>query len=97
MHDERLWFGFAQGMGPQGNSSGHVGTGQQVADSLLEYWDFGMENFLVRGFYQLGDVQDWGELLIPKSAPGSPRSGRRRGRCSRGRGPLSRSAPPSPC
>ena len=70
MHDERLWFGFAQGMGPQGNSSGHVGTGQQVADALLEYWDFGVENFLIRGFDQLGDVQDWGELLIPKLRAG---------------------------
>jgi len=59
-------------MGPQGKSSRHVGTGQQAADSLLEYWDFGMESFLVRGFDQLGDVQDWGELLIPKLRAGIP-------------------------
>ncbi|MGP9604171.1 LLM class flavin-dependent oxidoreductase [Brachybacterium sp. AOP42-E1-35] len=65
VHDERLWFGITKLMGPQGNSSGHVGTGQQVADALLEYWDLGVENFLIRGFDQLGDVQDWGELLIP--------------------------------
>ena len=70
VHDERLWFGITKEMGPQGNSSGHVGTGQQVADALLEYWDFGVENFLIRGFDQLGDVQDWGELLIPKLRAG---------------------------
>lgn len=65
VHDERLWFGITKLMGPQGNSSGHVGTGQQVADSLLEYWHLGVQNFLIRGFDQLGDVQDWGEHLIP--------------------------------
>ena len=70
VHDERLWFGITKEMGPQGNSSGHVGTGQQVADALLEYWDFGVENFLIRGFDQLGDVQDWGALLIPKLRAG---------------------------
>jgi alkanesulfonate monooxygenase len=52
-------------MGPQGNSSGHVGTGEQVAQSLLEYWDLGVENFLIRGFDQLGDVQEWGVHLLP--------------------------------
>lgn len=70
VHDERLWFGITKLMGPQGNSSGHVGTGQQVAGALLEYWDLGVEKFLIRGFDQLGDVQDWGELLIPKLRAG---------------------------
>ena len=70
VHDERLWFGITKLMGPQGNSSGHVGTGAQVAEALLEYWDHGVENFLIRGFDQLGDVQDWGELLIPELRAG---------------------------
>lgn len=70
VHDERLWFGITKLMGPQGNSSGHVGTGQQVADALLEYWDLGVHNFLIRGFDQLGDVQDWGELLLPRLRAG---------------------------
>ena len=70
VHDERLWFGITKLMGPQGNSSGHVGTGQQVADALLEYWDLGVENFLIRGFDQLGDVNDWGELLLPRLRAG---------------------------
>ena len=65
IYDERLWFGITKLMGPQGNSSGHVGTGQQVANSLLEYWDLGVQNFLIRGFDQLADVQDWGEHLLP--------------------------------
>ena len=65
VYDERLWFGITKLMGPQGNSSGHVGTGQQVADSLLEYWDLGVRNFLIRGFDQLADVRDWGQHLIP--------------------------------
>ena len=70
VHDERLWFGITKLMGPQGNSSGHVGTGEQVAASLLEYWDLGVENFLMRGFDQLGDVQDWGEHLVPRLRAG---------------------------
>ena len=70
MHDERLWFGITKLMGPQGNSSGHVGTGRQVADALLEYWELGVENFLIRGFDQLGDVEDWGKLLIPELRAG---------------------------
>lgn len=70
VHDERLWFGITKLMGPQGNSSGHVGTGDQVAQSLLEYWDLGVENFLIRGFDQLRDVQDWGEHLLPRLRAG---------------------------
>ncbi|HJC70555.1 MAG TPA: LLM class flavin-dependent oxidoreductase [Candidatus Brachybacterium intestinipullorum] len=70
VHDERLWFGITKLMGPQGNSSGHVGTGRQVADALLEYWELGVENFLIRGFDQLGDVEDWGKLLIPELRAG---------------------------
>ena len=29
-----------------------------------------MENFLIRGFDQLGDVEDWGKLLIPELRAG---------------------------
>ncbi|MGO1399227.1 MAG: hypothetical protein ACTHVY_13455 [Brevibacterium yomogidense] len=29
-----------------------------------------MENFLIRGFDQLGDVNDWGELLLPRLREG---------------------------
>lgn len=70
VHDERLWFGITKLMGPQGNSSGHVGTPEQVAASLLEYWDLGVRKFLVRGFDQLGDVEDWGRGLIPRLRAG---------------------------
>lgn len=65
VHDERLWFGITKLAAPGGNSTGHVGTAEQVADSLLEYWDLGVRKFLIRGYDQLGDVRQWGRDLVP--------------------------------
>ena len=66
VHDERLWFGATRAAGLGGNSTGHVGTPEQVADALIEYWDLGVRKFLIRGFDQLGDVTTWGEGLVPE-------------------------------
>ncbi|MHA7987684.1 LLM class flavin-dependent oxidoreductase [Rathayibacter sp. CAU 1779] len=65
VHDERLWFGVTQLNDGGGNSTALVGTPQQVADALLEYYDLGIRNFLIRGFDPLADVRDWGRELVP--------------------------------
>lgn len=63
--DARLWTGVAALTGAQGNSTGLVGTPEQVADALLEYYDIGIDHFLIRGFEPLGDAIDYGRELIP--------------------------------
>jgi len=63
--DRRLWTGVAALTGAQGNSTGLVGTPEQVAESMLEYYDIGIDNFLIRGFDPLGDAIVYGRDLIP--------------------------------
>jgi len=63
--DSRLWTGVAQLTGAAGNSTGLVGTPEQVADAMLEYYDIGIDNFLIRGFEPLADAIDYGRELIP--------------------------------
>ncbi|OHV22176.1 MULTISPECIES: LLM class flavin-dependent oxidoreductase [Parafrankia] len=65
VHDERLWFAITALTGPGGNSSGHVGTPEQVAEALLKYYDLGIDRFLIRGFDPLDDVRLWGGGLVP--------------------------------
>ncbi len=63
--DQRLWTGVAAVTGAQGNSTSLVGTPQQVADALLEYYDLGVTTFLIRGFDPYEDSLDYGRNLIP--------------------------------
>lgn len=63
--DSRLWTGVAALTGAQGNSTGLVGTPEQVADAMLEYYDIGIDHFLIRGFDPLNDAIDYGRHLIP--------------------------------
>ena len=63
--DGRLWTGVAALTGAQGNSTGLVGTPEQVAEGLLEYYDIGIDHFLIRGFEPLADAIAYGEHLIP--------------------------------
>jgi alkanesulfonate monooxygenase len=63
--DTRLWTGVAALTGAQGNSTGLVGTPEQVADAMLDYYDIGIDHFLIRGFDPLGDAIDYGQYLIP--------------------------------
>jgi alkanesulfonate monooxygenase len=65
VHDDRLFFGVTRVTGGGGNSTGHVGTPQQVVDALLQYYDLGITKFLIRGFDPLNDVREWGDELIP--------------------------------
>lgn len=63
--DKRLWTGIAELLGAQGNSTSLVGTPEQVAEALLDYYDLGITTFLIRGFDPLEDAIDYGKQLIP--------------------------------
>ncbi len=63
--DKRLWTEIAAVTGAQGNSTGLVGTPEQVAEALLEYYNIGITTFLIRGFDPLRDAVDYGRELIP--------------------------------
>ncbi len=63
--DGRLWTGVAQLTGAAGNSTGLVGTPEQVSDALLDYYELGVDHFLIRGFDPLGDAVDYGRDLLP--------------------------------
>jgi alkanesulfonate monooxygenase len=63
--DKRLWTGVAAVTGAQGNSTGLVGTPEQVAEALLDYYDLGISTFLIRGFDPLEDAVAYGRDLIP--------------------------------
>lgn len=63
--DKRLWTGVARVTGAAGNSTALVGTGEQVADALLDYYDLGISTFLIRGFDPLDDAVPYGRELIP--------------------------------
>jgi alkanesulfonate monooxygenase len=65
VHDERLWMAIAAATGAGGNSSALVGTAEQVAQSLLRYYDLGVTSFLIRGFEPLQDATAFGKALIP--------------------------------
>lgn len=64
-HDKRLWTGVAAVTGAAGNSTGLVGTPEQVADALLDYYDLGITTFLIRGFDPYDDAVAYGRDLIP--------------------------------
>jgi len=64
--DSRLFTKIAELTGAQGNSTALVGTPDQVADALLDYYDLGVRTFLIRGFDPLPDVLTYGRDLIPR-------------------------------
>jgi alkanesulfonate monooxygenase len=66
VRDKRLWTEIAALSGGSGNSTALVGTPEQVTESLLEYWDLGVDTFLIRGFDPLEDALDYGRELIPR-------------------------------
>lgn len=65
--DKRLWTAIAEETGARSNSTALVGTPEQVADALLDYFDLGVTTFLVRGFDPLEDATDYGRELIPRT------------------------------
>ncbi len=65
--DQRLWTGMANLTGARGNSTSLVGTPDQVAESLAQYYDLGIDIFLIRGFDPLIDTIEYGRDLIPST------------------------------
>ena len=49
------------------NSTALVGTPEQVAEALLDYYALGVTTFLIRGFDPLEDAIDYGRELIPRT------------------------------
>lgn len=64
--DERLWTGIAALTKASGNSTGLVGTPDQVRDALLKYVDLGISTILIRGFDPIHDALQYGRELIPQ-------------------------------
>ncbi|QHC36528.1 LLM class flavin-dependent oxidoreductase [Komagataeibacter xylinus] len=64
--DKRLWTGIAALTGARGNSTSLVGTPDQVAEALLDYYRIGISTFLIRGFDPLEDAYEYGRDLIPR-------------------------------
>lgn len=63
--EKRLYTAIAAETGAQGNSTALVGTPDQVADALLDYYDLGVTTFLIRGFDPLEDTVQYGRELLP--------------------------------
>ncbi|WP_342130299.1 LLM class flavin-dependent oxidoreductase [Hydrogenophaga sp. OTU3427] len=65
VHDKRLWTEIAGVTAAAGNSTGLVGTPEQVAESVLDYYKAGISTFLFRGFDPLQDAVAYGQHLLP--------------------------------
>ena len=65
--DKRLWTAIARETGGRSNSTALVGTPEQVAEALLDYYELGVTTFLIRGFDPLEDAIDYGRELIPRT------------------------------
>ncbi|MCC6626608.1 MAG: LLM class flavin-dependent oxidoreductase, partial [Chloroflexi bacterium] len=56
VHDRCLWTPIAAATGARGNTTALVGTAEQVADALVEYYKLGVNTILIRGFDPLNDA-----------------------------------------
>jgi alkanesulfonate monooxygenase len=65
VRDKRLWTEVAAAVGAGANTTGLVGTPEQVVDSLLDYHALGVSTFLIRGFDPLQDAIEYGRDLLP--------------------------------
>ncbi len=65
VYDKRLWTGIARATTAPGNSTALVGTPEQVVDSILDYYDVGIDALLIRGFDAYEDTIEYGKELIP--------------------------------
>ena len=63
--DKRLWTGAALATGARGNTTSLVGTPEQVAEAMADYYDLGVTTFLIRGFDPLEDNVEYGRSLLP--------------------------------
>ncbi|GAB2693468.1 LLM class flavin-dependent oxidoreductase [Aliiglaciecola aliphaticivorans] len=63
--DERLWTGITKATEGRLHAMALVGTAEQVSDSLMAYYEVGVDRFLINGFETLSDVRLLGKGLIP--------------------------------
>ncbi len=60
-----FWNGINQLRGGQSNSGTLVGTPEQLVDALMDYYDVGVNAFIVRGFDPLTDIERIGKQILP--------------------------------
>ncbi|OTG86814.1 alkanesulfonate monooxygenase [Acinetobacter sp. ANC 4558] len=65
VHDTNLWTGISTLVHGNHNSTALVGTPEQVASSIVEYYKLGIGSVLIRGFDPLNDVIEYGKALLP--------------------------------
>ncbi|MGE0684141.1 MAG: LLM class flavin-dependent oxidoreductase [Candidatus Binatia bacterium] len=65
VYDERLWTGLVKISGANGNTTALVGTPEQVAQTIVAYYDLGVRGVLIRGFDPVADAAEFGKELIP--------------------------------
>ncbi|MBD2435550.1 LLM class flavin-dependent oxidoreductase [Nostoc sp. FACHB-87] len=65
IHDKRLWTPIAAATGARGNTTALVGTPEQVAESLFDYYKAGVTTLLIRGFDPVEDALAYGRDVIP--------------------------------
>jgi len=65
VHDTNLWTGISTLVHGNHNSTALVGTPEQVAESIAEYYKLGINSVLIRGFDPLNDVIEYGKELLP--------------------------------
>ena len=68
--------GIAALTGAKGNSTSLVGTPDQVADAMLDYYDLGITTFLIRGFDPIADALQYGQRADPARARARGGAGR---------------------
>ncbi|MFT4021848.1 MAG: LLM class flavin-dependent oxidoreductase [Acinetobacter sp.] len=64
--DQNLWTGITSLVQGSYNSTALVGTPEQVAESILQYYKLGIQSVLIRGFDPVQDAIDYGKELIPQ-------------------------------
>lgn len=65
VHDRNLWTGISSLVHGNHNSTALVGTPDQVAESITDYYKLGISSVLIRGFDPLNDVVEYGRELLP--------------------------------
>ena len=65
--------GVAKATGALGNTSCLVGTPEQVAHAIVEYYKIGVDSILIRGFDPFEDTVEFGRELIPRIREGVKR------------------------
>ena len=70
VYDSCLWMGVAKATAALGNTSCLVGTPEQVADAIVEYYKIGVSSILIRGFDPFNDTLEFGQELIPRIRAG---------------------------